>query len=64
MRFVSTSQVYLSTVTLLTDEQFKELGVTKMGDRAHLRTLCKNVERCRKTSTPVTLSVNSFLTTF
>ena len=60
MRFVSTSQVYLSTVTLLTDKQLKELGVIKMGDRANLRTLCKNVERCKKTSTLVTLSVNSF----
>ena len=40
-------QVYPATVTLLTDEQLKELGVSRMGDRADLRTRCKNVQRCK-----------------
>ena len=40
-------QIYPQTVALLTDEQLKELGVTSMGERATLRTLCRNVERCK-----------------
>ena len=40
-------QVYPTTVSLLTDEQLKELGVLSMGERATLRTLCKNLQRCK-----------------
>jgi len=34
-------QVYAATVPLLTDEQLKQLGVVRMGDRASLVQACK-----------------------
>lgn len=35
-------QVYISTVSLLTDSQLAELGIDKVGDRAILRKQCRD----------------------
>ena len=35
-------QVYISTVSLLTDSQLAELGVDKVGDHAILRKQCRD----------------------
>ena len=32
---------------LLTDEQLQEVGITRMGNRATLRTLCKESDLCK-----------------
>lgn len=40
-------QIYPATVGLLTDTQLKELGVSSIGERATLRSRCKDAHRCK-----------------
>ena len=41
--FTLFSQVYVATVPLLTDEQLRQLGVARIGDRAALVQACKRM---------------------
>ena len=42
-------QVFIATVSLVTRDQFKELGVETMGEQALLLEACRQSEGCKST---------------